>query len=597
MLPAGAGTSRRQEPVTQAPRVVGPHHGPDAARVLMALALALTALSYVNTLRFQFVYDDLPQILNNPRIHFWRHAPRLFGEHVWSQLAGRAGNYYRPLFELWLLLNYSLFGANPAWWHATTVAVHLAVTIMVYVLARRVTGDRLAAAIATVLFGLHPTHIETVAWISGVTEPLLAVFVIGSVLSYARWRDGGSHAQWWRAASVAAYALAMLCKETGIVVPIILLAYDRYVSRRGPQREPLVSLAARYAPYGATALAYLGVRHHVLRGLGYPEAKPWLDVALTLPSFLLFYVRELIWPVGLSVFRDVPLVHSPGLSNFVLPLVGVVAAVSALAWASRRWQVAAFASVWLAALMIPPIAGIYVFNADDLVHDRYLYLPSIGLAMVVALAIRKIKSEGRELLGAPAAPMAVTLALACALAAGTALQNTVWANDLILYAHAVKAAPKNVLAIDHLANELYKRGRVDMALQRYQEALRLKPGIWETHFAVGITLYEVGQFAAAQKELETAILLLPSNADQYYYLGLCHLQQGQYARAEQSFRMAIAIFGAKPGFHYALAISLEKQGNLEQARDELRAEWRINPNPQVKIALEALEKPATPPRP
>ncbi|MGZ4833549.1 MAG: tetratricopeptide repeat protein, partial [Terriglobales bacterium] len=167
----------------------------------------------------------------------------------------------------------------------------------------------------------------------------------------------------------------------------------------------------------------------------------------------------------------------------------------------------------------------------------------------------------------------------------------------ILYAHAVKSAPKNVLAIDHLANELYKRGQVDMALQQYEEALRLKPDSWETRFAVGITRYEIGQFAAAQKELETAIPLLPSNADQYYYLGLCHLQQGQYARAEQSFRMAIAIFGAKPGFHYALARSLEKQGKLEKARDELRAEWRINPNSQVKMALEALEKPGTPTRP
>ena len=126
-----------------------------------------------------------------------------FVEHVWSQFSGQPGNYYRPLFEFWLVINYSLFGLNPAWWHASTVAVHLLVVLMVYLLARRVTGDRLTAAIATVIYGLHPTHIETVAWVSGVTEPLLAVFVIGSFLSYARSRDAGTARAWWRAASVA----------------------------------------------------------------------------------------------------------------------------------------------------------------------------------------------------------------------------------------------------------------------------------------------------------------------------------------------------------------------------------------------------------
>ncbi|MBZ5511059.1 MAG: tetratricopeptide repeat protein [Acidobacteriia bacterium] len=574
-----------------APRVIGPATGPDAARLLVVLALVLTALSYVNTLRFQFVYDDLPQIISNPRVHSWQHAPRLFVEHVWSQFSGQPGNYYRPLFELWLVINYSLFGLHPAWWHATTVAVHLAVTLMVYVLARRVTGDRLTAAIATVIYGLHPTHIETVAWVSGVTEPLLAVFVIGSFVSYVRSRDGGADATWWRAASAASYALAMLCKETGVMVPALLFAYDRLIlSRRDGQDETMASMARRYAPYAAAALAYMALRHYVLRGLGYPEAKPWLDVALTLPSFLWFYVRELVWPVGLSVFHDTPLVHTPGLKNFVLPLAGVVATVGALVWVSRRSRVAAFGSWWLAALMVPPIAGIYAFIQEDLVHDRYLYLPSVGFAIVLAWAIRAIKSDGRELFGAPPVPMAITLVLGCALAAGTALQNVYWMNDLILYAHAVNAAPENVVAINHLANEFYKRHRPEDALALYRESLQIKPDDWATHFAVGITMYGLGRFPEAQKELETAVPLLPNNADEYYYLGLAHLEQGNYAQAEPYFRKAIEMFGAKPGFHYALATSLEKQGKLKAAREELREEWKINPEPQVKQDLERVEK-------
>jgi Tfp pilus assembly protein PilF len=574
--------------------------GPDAARVLLVLALALTALAYVNTLRFQFVYDDLPQIIGNPRVHSWQHAPRLFVEHVWSQFAGQPGTYYRPLFELWLLIHYSVFGLNPAWWHATTVLVHLAVTAMVYVLARRVTGDRLTAAIATVIYGLHPTHIETVAWVSGVTEPLLAVFVIASFLSYARSRDGGNVAAWWRAASVAAYGLATLCKETGVMVPLLLFAYDRLVyshpsearSAGPPQKDTMGPVLRRYAPYAVVGAAYMAARHYVLRGLGYPEAKPWLDVVLTLPSFLWFYVRELLWPVGLSAFHEMPLVHTPGLTNFLLPLAGVAAAAGALVYASRRSKEVAFSAWWLAVLMVPPIIGIYAFVAEDLVHDRYLYLPSVGFAMVVAWAIRRIKTkgEGRELFGGPSVQMAIAMVLAIALAAGTAAQNVYWANDMILYAHAVNAAPRNVIAINHLANEFYKRRRPDDAYKLYRESLRVKPEHWATHFALGITLYETGKFQEAQKELERAIPLWPNNADEYYYLGLVHMAQAQYAEAEPYFRKAVEIYGARPGVHYALAVSLEKQNKLAAARDELRAELKQNPAPQVEQELERLER-------
>jgi hypothetical protein len=298
--------------------------GPDAPRVLLVLALALTALTYANTLRFQFVYDDLPQIISNPRVHSWQHAPHLFVEHVWSQFSGQPGNYYRPLFELWLLIHYSLFGLNPAWWHAMTVLVHLAVVAMVYVLARRVTGDRLTSAIATVIFALHPTHIETVAWVSGVPDALLAVFAIGSMLAYARARESGERRTFFVAVSAVTYGMAMLCKETGVMLPLLLLAYDVLIFEpRAAKRSNWLDYAKRYLPYAAMALAYMMMRHYVLRGLGYPEAKPWGDVVLTLPSFVWFYVRELLWPVGLSVFHDTPLVHTPGVTNFVLPLLGV----------------------------------------------------------------------------------------------------------------------------------------------------------------------------------------------------------------------------------------------------------------------------------
>src|SRR5215217_4240386 len=144
-------------------------------RMAIIAVLALTFIAYAGTLGYQFVYDDRSQIVENSFVQSWANAPQFFTEHVWQHVYPNSpGNYYRPIFLIWLLLNYTLFGLNAFSWHLTTVTVHLAATALVYVFARRLSKDELTATIAALVFGLHPVHLESVAWVSGVTDPLLA---------------------------------------------------------------------------------------------------------------------------------------------------------------------------------------------------------------------------------------------------------------------------------------------------------------------------------------------------------------------------------------------------------------------------------------
>src|SRR5262249_11522751 len=141
-------------------------------------------------------------------------------------------NYYRPLFLLWLLVNHTMFGLHPLGWHITTVAAHVTVTIMVYWLALRLVGDRITAFVAPAVFGLHPVHIEAAAWISGVSEPLLALLFIPSFLFYLKARHIPSTGETGHSpkrrrlllASVVLYAMALFTKETAIVVPVLIVA-------------------------------------------------------------------------------------------------------------------------------------------------------------------------------------------------------------------------------------------------------------------------------------------------------------------------------------------------------------------------------------
>lgn len=558
----------------------------DTARLLLILALALAALAYINTLTFAFVYDDLPQLVSNPRVHSWSHAPKLFAEQVWTQsMLQGTGNYYRPIFELWLLAQYSVFGLHAWAYHLASLLMNIAVVGLVYALFRRLTGDRLTAAMGAVIFAVHPTHIETVAWISGVTDLLCALFVLGSFVAYLRATDEGADRWGWQAIALVLYALAMMSKETAVVMPGLLIAYEWWLAKADSTSAKFVKIV----PYAVLTGLYLLVRHWVLLGFMHPEGYSLTAIALTLPRVLGFYAQHLLWPVGLSVFYDTPFVEKPGLLDFYLPLVGVGLFVAGAVWIARRSRPAAFGATWLLGMLAPALVGIAVFIPEELAHDRYLYLPSIGFALIVAVGLRKLKGEG-ELLGGPRLQMLAVLALGGVLAAETAAQNIYWTNDLILYAHGMNSAPKNVVAIDHMANEMFKRNQPDRAVALYRHSLEIKPQQWQTRFAIGITLYELGHYEEATKELEGAVAVAPENSEQYFFLGLCQLSLSNNARAETEFKLALQRNPVRPGLNNALAMALLRQGKTEEAKNALRAEVNLTHNEEAARELERLEK-------
>src|ERR1017187_1378892 len=242
------------------------------------IVLALTFAVYSPTLRYQFVHDDGGQIVENPAVHSWREVPRYFTTHVWEGVdPEELGNYYRPIFLLWLRINDAVFGKHTWGWHLTTILTHLLTTFLVYLLAWRLGLGREVAALAALVFGLHPAHIEAVDWISGVTEPLLAIFLLGSFLGYLQSRARGGRALSWKLVSLALYALAILEKETAVILPAILLVYEWIY---GPEwGMPLdVGRIIKWSgrairqtwAYFFLVLLYTPARIHALRGFSPP---------------------------------------------------------------------------------------------------------------------------------------------------------------------------------------------------------------------------------------------------------------------------------------------------------------------------------------
>lgn len=568
-------------------------------KLLLGFALALTLVVYSETPKFQFVHDDLGQIIANPAVHSWRYVPRYFTEHVWAQVyPGTMGNYYRPVFLLWLRVNYLVFGAHAWGWHLTSVLAHVVVTLLVYFLAARIAGDRLTAAMAALVFGLHPVHIEAVAWISGVTEPLLGMLLIPAFLCYLKKRDQPEKARGWLALSLLLYALAMLAKETALVLPMIVMAYEwvhgtrekeRAGWRKGVQRVGRALWCA--TPYFVLIPPYMVARILALKGFSHTiTILPLSTVILTWPSLLWFYLKLLVWPVGLSAFYDTPYVTEFGLSTFLLPAVGLAAAAFLVwVWSQRPRECVVFqtaspesravrsACVWMV-LPVLPLLNLPVFAEGEIAHDRYLYLPSVGYSVLVALALRRLDIGRPRLLGLNAFQVISACVLACLLAVATLYQSLYWADDLLLYSHGASVALNNSLVKINLANAAGDRGLYPAAIRLYREVIQRNPGFWLAYYNLGYTYYRQGNLDEADRYLSRAIEINVLDANEFLYLGLTRLKLGRLDEAEALIRRAIEKAPAEgSGFHFALGVVLKTRGDLRGALNEFEAERAVSP--------------------
>lgn len=545
--------------------------------VAETLACALAFLVFVPTLGFQFVYDDKPQVLENPAIHAWGYVPNYFTAHAWAELYPHvSGNYYRPLFLLWFRINHAIFGVNPTGWHLSTVLCHVAATYLVFALVRRLTTSQWMAPTASLLFALHPVHIESVAWVSGVTDPLMAVFLIGSLLAYLLFREGG---QWkWMRGALILFALGLLVKETAVVLGPLVFAHAWLFAERTEWRARLSSALRSSLGFLALTLLYISIRARIIGGLGHSVTPLTLTtIGLTEPSIVWLYIRHMLFPVGLSGLYGLPYVTNPASAAFLVPAVLLLVFILAVAWGIHRLEdprLALFACCWIA-LPILPVLWLRAYAEGDIAHDRYLYLPSIGFVLLVTLFIGEAAKYWRsnQMLWLRAG----VAILALGFAAATVTQETYWASDLLLYQRAYTLAPHDNLICNNLGTALLDAGNPGQAIALYSQVLAREPGFWLSNYNLGYAYYRMGDFKQAESFLRRAIAINATDSDEYIYLGLSLWRQGRADEAVPCVQNAIQIRPSAQGYHFALAMIRRDQKDIAAARAELNLELHYHP--------------------
>ncbi|HTY08132.1 MAG TPA: tetratricopeptide repeat protein [Candidatus Edwardsbacteria bacterium] len=520
-------------------------------RHLLLIALAVAA-AYWPALRAGFGYDDRFFVQENEGIRQWSSIPSYFVQPATSLASVRWQGIWRPLRSLSFLLDYKLWGPGPAGFHLTNIALHLANALLFYILLLLLFKDAAAALAAALLFALHPAQTEAVAWISSRGDLLFALFALGSLILSHLAR--GRRTALTLAGSLLCFALALLAKETAIVLPALVMLTDWL--QAGPEfPRTLRQRRTAYILFWSLAVLYFIARRLVLGASG--QCPYWGDsfatTALTMVRVAADYVRLAVWPWPLHVDYVYTLSTSPDWR--VAGCALLLAALTALAVRdARRGRRFAWAWAWFMAALLPVSNLIPI---TTLLAERFLYLPLMGVAAWAAL--RWSAARPRIIWSLPLA------AVLCGCAAVSMLRALEWRDPLAFWRAEVRREPRSFIAQGYLGGLHFEAGRYDSAELYYLRSAALEPRYVVAHAGLARLYAARGDCQAAAAHVAAWLAQDPDAADAHLLQGICAAGSGDRGRAEAAFRRAAALDPNSQRAWYDLGLVLQDQRRFAEA--------------------------------
>jgi protein O-mannosyl-transferase len=528
--------------------------GPDASRRdwltdgLIALVLAeLVIIAFFPALRAGFVsWDDDIYFLGNPYY-------RGLGPAQLSWMFTAMSGHYMPLTWLTHGLDYVLWGMQPGGYHAVNVLLHALATVTAYFVALRLLAAavapepraalRVSAAVAALVFAVHPLRVESVAWITERRDVLCGLFFLLAVQCYLRAvePERPRRGRWYWSAIVLA-ALALASKAMAVTLPAVLLILDVYPLRRlGPgrwnrrdvwlEKIPFVALSAVTAVLAIVAQRSVGTLSD-LRTLGIVDR-----LGLTCYA-LVFYAWKTLVPSGLAPLYEAPHDYAVLRPWFAGSVVVVAAVAATLGLMRRRWPGVVAAGAAFVVLLLP-VLGLLHFG-QHIVADRNTYLAGLVPALLAGGVMLR-------LLGAPSlatgrAAMVAASVIVAVLGVLTWRQSHVWHDSRTLWTHALDVSPSSI-AHAKVGVFLEEEGRTEEAIVHFREAVRLRPDNYYAQNNWGIALGNAWRFDEALDHFEAALRIKPDYVEASRNLKLTRERATNpvaYLEAQRAYREGLA---------------------------------------------------------
>ena len=531
-------------------------------RLVYLVLIFVTLVVFHQVPSYDFInLDDNLYIYENSRVQ----AGLTLEGIVWAFTTFEAYNYH-PLTWLSHMLDCQLFGLRPGLHHLTNLLFHLANTVLLFFVLRRMTGTLWRSGFVAALFALHPLHVESVAWVAERKDLLSAFFWFLSIWAYARYAERPGLNRYLPV--LLFFSLGLLAKPMVVTLPFVLLLLDFWPLGRmqfhqaGTNIRPLEQKVSAFRlvwekiPLFALAAISIVVTFAAQQQGGALKSLEAFPLTTRIANALISYVSyigKMMWPQNLAVYyphpATVPTWQAAGCGLLLICLSAL------FIWASRKRPYLAVGWLWYLGTLVPVIGLVQV--GSQAMADRYTYLPLVGLFVALAW-------------GVPSLLVSFTVC--------TWLQLRHWQNSLTIFQHTVNVTTDNYFAHNNLGVALAKGGRFDEAVDHYYVALRIKPDQAEVYNNLGNALEAQGNVDEAIRRYTEALRIEPDNAKAHNNLGNALATQGKVDEAISHYSEALRIEPDHAGAHYNLGNVLAERGNVDEAINHYNEALRIWPD-------------------
>ena len=541
------------------------------ATILICLGLAITVFAVFSpVLQCDFTnYDDPDYITENPYVQRGVTAETV----KWAFSSGHA-SLWMPLTWISHMLDIQMYGLDPMGHHFTSLIIHTANCVLMFLLVRRMTGALWASAFVAAMFGLHPLRVESVAWACERKDVLSTFFWILTATAYVRYVQAPGQRIRWLALSLIFFAAALMSKPMVVTLPFLLLLLDIWPLKRinlskisFPTLKPIL---LEKLPFVALTLTSSIIT--LLVGRGAITSADALTFSQRVENAFVAYVRyigKLLWPAKLAVFYP-----HPNQWPWWQVIASILVLLAMTAIAIRQLRVRPYLAVgwfWFLGMLIPVIG--LVQAGTQSMADRFSYVPSVGLFIVITWATAEFVRNRPAVITA-----ALTALAACCLL--TSIQVSYWKNSETLFTHAIAVTQNNNVAYNNLGLYLSDNDQTEQAIALYRKAIEIEPNSCDAYSNLGNALVNTGELDAAIHEHQTALSIDPDNSVVHNNYGIALARKGQLDEAIEQFRLAvryhISAHGNLGNAYAAQANSLLAQGNTAAAQqkfDEAIAEF------------------------
>jgi len=492
----------------------------------------------------------------------------------WAFTDSYSANWH-PVTWLSHILDVELYGMNPGQHHLTNLLFHIANTILLFLVFRDMTGALWQSSFIAALFGLHPLHVESVAWISERKDVLSTFFWLLTMKFYVSYTKSLKIHKYLTA--IFFFITGLMAKPMLVTLPFVLLLLDYYPLKRltieNWELKKIISLLSEKIPFFIIAAGSSLITVFAQKGEGavaslniYPMN---IRIANALTSYI-SYILKMILPYDLSVYypyRILPLwkIVFAGVLLFAIFFL-VILTIKQYQWFAVGW-------LWYFGTLVPVIGLVQV--GSQAMADRYTYVPLIGLFMIIAWGVPELLSRWmikKNII------IIITAPVISILMATSWIQTQYWRNSITLFQHAVDVTTNNYIAHYNLGSALEKKGRSDEAMREYSKVLQVNPKYINAHNNIGLILASQGRRDEAIQHFKEIFKINPAYGEAHTNLGAILADAGRTDEAIAHFSEALRLNPDDAIAHNNLGVILFHMGKTDEAILHFQKSLRINPD-------------------